>query len=97
VPALSDADKATLLAELADLTGFSLAQCNAILTQPPGDVAEMLADLKALGALSWAAEPSTLSRVLAILNLLAAVANPISAVAGGVSGIGTAIATLKGL
>jgi len=86
-----------LFAELSEITGLSAQQWRDLLSQQPDDVAQTIADWQTLGKMSWSAQPTTMARVLSILNVIAAIANPITAIAGGVSGVGAAISAIKSL
>jgi hypothetical protein len=83
--------------EMAQITGLTVKQWQDILAEDPAYVPGIIADWQALEQLSWAAQPTVLSRVLTILNIFAAVASPVTVIAGGVSGVGAAIAALKSL
>lgn len=94
---LSGSDRAALEAELEADFGLTLAQVVDLERCSSEQRGPIVEGWRAVGTLSWTAEPSKWERFVTILNLLAAIANPISAVAGGVTGLAGAIAAIKGI
>lgn len=90
-------ESAALEAELLSESGMSLAEWADLDAQSPEDRAMLVDARRALGKLSWTAEPTRTARIEAILGVFAAVAAPIAVVAGGVTGFAGAIAAVKAL
>jgi len=90
-------EAAAKVAELTDITGLSEAELSSIWAQPAPDQAILFADWQALGKLSWAQKPDTLSKVMAILGILGTIVGVASGVEGAVGGAAGMIQALKAL
>lgn len=86
-------DRATLEAELTEITGLTLSDFEDLERLSPEDRELLVEGWRALGKLSWTQTPSAWDRTLAILNLLGTIAADVSGVAGAFS----AVAALRAL
>jgi hypothetical protein len=66
-----------------------------IMAQLPTVRDALIADMVALGGLSWSKKPDAWPAVLSALTFLASIANPVTAIVGGIEGLASLPAALK--
>ncbi len=74
-------------------SGISAAEWQDLLTLPPADLTQAIADWVALGKMTWTKSPSALGAVLDALAIIGTIAGVVS----GVAGAATAVAALKAI
>jgi hypothetical protein len=66
-----------------------------VMAQAPAVRDPLIADMMALGGLSWSKRPDALPLLLSALTFLASLANPVTAIVGGIEGLASLPAALK--